>query len=963
MHLHFVTIAEAVADGQDVDWLSLDLSAFAPVDLARLEELQAVADIARCFASATLGLREYGLGGAAFDQSTAPATWGGLTIRQHVGRGRFGDVFRAWDPAIERDVALKLLRNRTGGPPDEPAVIQEARLMARVRHPNVATIYGAARHDGRIGLWMEFVEGRTLQAELRDRGAFSFSEAATVGVELCRALAAVHDAGLLHRDVKAQNVLREAGGRVVLGDFGTGLALDASRIEAAPAGTPLYLAPEVWLGQPATPRSDLYSLGALLFLLVTGAFPVIGRSSAEIRRAHAGGIRTRLSELRADLPLAFVSAVERALAPEPAARYTDAQEMEAVLAACLRPQRDEPGPERPQTRRGRLLPALALLTAAFAGAVAFTTTSFGERLRRTWFSVARPAGPDAAVQSRHLSRVRAPDGQFWGVPGPDGRRFSFVDMGGDLGLFDVVSGDQQILTDRKSTGGSAFETSVFSSDGRQIAYGWENAEGVRELRIMEIATRTSRAIWQDRDDIAHPLDWSAAHDRILAVFQKRDGRRTLAVLDSAGQGISTVASVRSGFSTARLSGDGERVIFDDLQRADLAERDIFLVDLAQPGEIRPVVRGAADDFGPLWTADDRVLFVSDRTGEPSIWSIDLIGSVPGEPVILHRNMGRILPNGLGRGGTLYYTLQVGLVDIYEASLDPAREPAVDAVQPLVITQVGSKANSQWSRDGRLVYVSLPHAGAGERNVRRLAVLDPGAKAPRLLDPPLSYYLIPRWSPDGTTILVKGTDLQGKRGLFLVDATTGATRIAALIDERRPQEIGPFQWGADQRTVLFTRQGVGLIALDLTTREESPVLDFATEGITGFVAAPGFRLSRDGRTLAYSANRRNAAKENEVVLRVKSPGIASADVMVGHAFIQDWTADGQLLFTKPEGSQRTSLWRVPPTGGPAVSLGITMVGLRNASVDASGRRLTFTAGFPGSEVWALANFLPPADKSR
>ena len=146
---------------------------------------------------------------------------------EHVGCGRFGDVYRAWDAALDREVALKILRAD-----DEAAVqtdiVEEGRLMARVRHPNVVAIHGARRIDGATGLWMEFVKGRTLAAELAERGPLAAAELASVGIQLCRALAAVHSAGLVHRDVKAQNVLRDDAGRVVLGDFGTGREFEDS---------------------------------------------------------------------------------------------------------------------------------------------------------------------------------------------------------------------------------------------------------------------------------------------------------------------------------------------------------------------------------------------------------------------------------------------------------------------------------------------------------------------------------------------------------------------------------------------------------------------------------------------------------------------------------------------------------------------------------------------------------------
>ena len=185
---------------------------------------------------------------------------------------------------------------------------------------------------------MELIEGRTLEAELGERGPFPGDEVVQIGIALCEALGAVHDASLLHRDVKAQNVMRDAGHRLVLGDFGTGQALPdgiASAEAPAPggmAGTPLYLAPELFERKPATRQSDLYGLGVLLFHLATGSYPVGGRTVAEIRAAHRVGWRTRLSEHRQDLPSRLVRAVERALDPDSSRRQMSVAELRGELS-------------------------------------------------------------------------------------------------------------------------------------------------------------------------------------------------------------------------------------------------------------------------------------------------------------------------------------------------------------------------------------------------------------------------------------------------------------------------------------------------------------------------------------------------------------------------------------------------------------------------------------------------------
>ena len=346
-----VDVAQAIADGIPVDWVAAESSATGDADRARIRGLRLLSEVARFHATlhtsavSSSQLHDSILHppGRAVDSSDVETPevavqWGPLKILEKVGRGTFGDVYRAWDPRLDREVALKLLRRRDAESDTlGSSVIEEGRLQARVRHPGVITIHGADRIEERVGLWMEFIQGRTLEQELRDRGPFDADEVARIGVDLCRALSAVHDEGLLHRDIKAQNVMRDTKGRLVLGDFGTGRELDEGIDTPARdvAGTPLYLAPEIFARQPATVQSDLYSLGVLLYHLVTGSFPVRGRRARDIQDAHAVGSRIPLGTARPDLPHVFVQAVERAIAPAPEGRYTSAAEMEGVLLEAL----------------------------------------------------------------------------------------------------------------------------------------------------------------------------------------------------------------------------------------------------------------------------------------------------------------------------------------------------------------------------------------------------------------------------------------------------------------------------------------------------------------------------------------------------------------------------------------------------------------------------------------------------
>lgn len=262
--------------------------------------------------------------------------WGALEILEEIGRGGFGVVYRAWEPALAREVALKVIRPRDPSPETLASILREGQLLARVRHANVVAVHGAQQIGDEVGLWMEFVRGRSLSNLVKADGPRAAEEAAVIGISLCQALAAVHQAGVLHRDIKAHNVMREAGGRIVLMDFGAGQLLEGPRNQDERAiGTPSYMAPEVLAGGRATARSDIYSVGILLYYLVTGTFPVDGTSWTDFLLAHARFERRPLGDVRPDVPASFVRVVEKATAIKPDERYASPGAMLADLTAAV----------------------------------------------------------------------------------------------------------------------------------------------------------------------------------------------------------------------------------------------------------------------------------------------------------------------------------------------------------------------------------------------------------------------------------------------------------------------------------------------------------------------------------------------------------------------------------------------------------------------------------------------------
>src|ERR1700691_5230343 len=236
--------------------------------------------------------------------------WGDFRLQARVGHGSFGEVYRAWDPHLEREVAVKLLLPASVGDEDDyRAILREARALAAVQHPNIVHVYGMDRHDGRVGYWTDFVHGKTLSFLVLAQGPFGYREAALIGLDVAKALSAVHRAGLLHRDIKAENVMREEGGRILLMDFGLSTL---PQLQTGVAGTPTYMAPELFRGNPATVASDIYSMGVLLYFLVTGEYPVRLSKRPFAEAVAAIGDRRTLMDLRPDLPEPFLRTVNRA---------------------------------------------------------------------------------------------------------------------------------------------------------------------------------------------------------------------------------------------------------------------------------------------------------------------------------------------------------------------------------------------------------------------------------------------------------------------------------------------------------------------------------------------------------------------------------------------------------------------------------------------------------------------------
>ena len=294
---------------------------------------------------------------------------GRYRLERRLGTGGMATVHLASDLELDRPVAVKLLAPNLAGDAElRERFVREARIAARLAHPNVVAVYDAGEQDGTPYIVMECVDGETLAELLRREGRLEPDRAVDLARQACAGLADAHEAGLVHRDVKPGNLLLRRDGMVKIADFGIARAAETTRLtlDGTILGTAAYLAPEQATGEDVTPAADVYSLGAILYECLTGRPPRRVESLADLDPDEPV---TPLRDLAPAVPQQVEDAVMRALARRPEFRPATAAELALELDGAAPPP-TEPS-RREHRQRRRLWPLLAVLLVALALAASF----------------------------------------------------------------------------------------------------------------------------------------------------------------------------------------------------------------------------------------------------------------------------------------------------------------------------------------------------------------------------------------------------------------------------------------------------------------------------------------------------------------------------------------------------------------------------------------------------------------
>jgi serine/threonine-protein kinase len=332
------------------------------------------------------------------------------------------NVFRAHDRLLERTVALKILHEQYTRDDDYVERFRrEARSVAKLAHPNIVTVIDRGEQDGRQFIVFEYVEGPNLKDLTRD-GPLDVREAIGLTLQVARALSFAHERGLVHRDVKPQNVLLNEDGQAKVTDFGIARSLDVQGVTQTGTvlGTSDYIAPEQARGQRVDPKTDVYSLGAVLYELLVGEVPFSGDNFVAVAMRHVNEPVPSVLEHRPDCPMRLDLAIQRAMAKDPDDRFQSMDDLVAELEACLaeldgrggegatmivpparRPHREAPG----RKRRLPVTPILILLAGAAVAAGAYLLLQDDGRV-----PLVPEAAPSEPVQLHGLNAYDPPPG-------------------------------------------------------------------------------------------------------------------------------------------------------------------------------------------------------------------------------------------------------------------------------------------------------------------------------------------------------------------------------------------------------------------------------------------------------------------------------------------------------------------------------------------------------------------------
>jgi serine/threonine protein kinase len=842
---------------------------------------------------------------------------GPYEIVAHIGAGGMGDVWRARDKRIGRDVAVKVLPEFAAGDDQVRRFEQEARAAGTLNHPGLVTIYDVGRINGSPYIVMELLEGETLRGAIGE-GAPSplpLKKALDYAIQIASALAVAHEKGIIHRDLKPENIFVTSEGRVKILDFGLAkLAQEAKDGDSKTirrhltstgmvVGTPGYMSPEQVRARPLDHRTDLFSLGSVLYEMLSGRRAFDRDFAVATMTAVLNDEPEPLPALAPKIPPALDAIVRHCMEKDPRQRFQSAVDLAFQLRLLPDYEKSvtdvaKPLPRSAETPRLSYRAAIAVLAVlAFAGAGFMILSGRGDTLIRS-------LGGGSAPRPRTFTQLTFTEGLAT-LPtlSPDGKSFAYVSSQSGRRHIYIQRVDGRTAMDLTSESPADDSEPAFSSDGSQIAFRSERDGG--GIFVMGVSGESVRRL----TDFGHNPSWSPNGERVVvstAGIEFRPHNRTvlpgeLWLIDArTGAKRPLVQRGVGGPDFGRdsdavqpsWSPSGKRIAFWGLSDWQ-THRDIWTIDPNAPQPKRTVVRVTSDPalhWNPVWSPDGKFLyFGSNRDGTLNLWRVAM-NEAKGQPTAAPEPLS--LPASISgnfsvaRGGELAY---VALTRTYRLLAIPfdAKSGRLGIAQPLFGSSQEISAFSP-SPDGRTMALSMTEGpreslflvNADGTRLRRLTTDDARDRGPL-------------WSPDGKTIYFFSNRSGPSRIWSIRPDGSGLTRITDEADLQRHgirmmylSDVSP-----DGRTLSAQadRSLLALVHLDRPVANRVEMLGFTMDRAT---------FSPDGGRFAGGYTTDLSVLPHGIA--VYSMRTARSELLLDHGAWPLWLPDGRhiVFFEEP-----------------------------------------------------------------